>query len=89
MAVGLDCGEQLRCQPHTRATLYEYECWNEERSLVTKRQISLGVEIERADAGRDSRNLLTRNKLLGANGNRGNSKSIFLVQLSTSRIGNH
>lgn len=55
---------------------------------VTKHQICLGVKIRRANAGQDSRNLLTRSKLLGENGNR-EFKTCFLIQLSMRRIGNH
>ena len=55
--------------------------------IINTRPYCYGVENERADAGRDGRNLTRETKLSGANGDR--EYSIFPVQLTTSKIGNH
>ena len=49
-------------------------------------RFSLSMENEKADAGRDGRRPYRETIFSGANGDRG--IFIFLVQLTTSRIGN-
>ena len=51
-------------------------------------RVSLGVEIERADAGRDGPTHLCQTKFSGANGDR-NILFSFPVKLTTSRNDNH